>query len=154
MDDTFIRMMQRSREGYSCSQIIMLLGLDARGEKNPDLVRAMAGLAYGCATGRGTCGALTGACCLLALYAAKGDDDETQSDRFPLMQQELVDWFADGMGRSPGRFTCADIVGAEGPAASRHRCGTIVIETYTKVMDILMDNDFDPADMSGQTHDW
>jgi hypothetical protein len=48
MDDTLIRMMQLGQQGYTCSQIIMLLGLEVRAESNPGLVRAMAGLAYGC----------------------------------------------------------------------------------------------------------
>lgn len=68
MDDTMIRMLQLGHKGYSCSQIILLLGLELRGETNSGLVRAMGGLAYGCGSGRASCGALSGGCCLLALY--------------------------------------------------------------------------------------
>jgi hypothetical protein len=82
MDDHMIRMMQLSQKGYVCSQIIMQLGLDMREEENPSLIRAMAGPAYGCGSGKATCGALIGGVCLLALYAAKGSDDESESDSF------------------------------------------------------------------------
>ena len=144
MDDILIRMMQLSQKGYACSQILILLALEARASSNADLVRAMAGIAYGCGTGRATCGTLTGGCCLLALFAAKGEDDETASNRFMLMQQELSDWFEDQVGRQHGGITCESITGDAGPAASRQVCGQIVADTYAKVMSILADNGFEP----------
>lgn len=145
MEDTLIRMMQLAGKGYSCSQIILLMGLEARGETNPGLVRAMAGLAYGCGSGRASCGALTGACCLLALYAGKGGDDEPQSEQLVSMLQDLSDWFMDHIGGPSGGMACETIVGREGPAASRQRCGTIVAETYAKAMDLLLIYQIDPA---------
>jgi hypothetical protein len=63
MDDTMIRMMRLAQKGFTCSQILLLLALEARGEQNPALVRAAAGLAYGCGTGKGSCGVLTGGSC-------------------------------------------------------------------------------------------
>ena len=144
MDDTLIRMLQLGQKGYSCSQIIILLGLEQRGEVNPGLVRAMEGLAYGCGSGRGSCGALTGGCCLLALYAGKGDDEEAASECLPLMLQELTDWFAARSGCENGEISCDAIVGEEGPAAARQRCGSIVADTYAKVMEILTTNEIDP----------
>lgn len=60
MDDYQIQMLRLAAAGYACSQIIIHLGLDARGEENPDLVRSMAGLAYGCGGGQATCGAIVG----------------------------------------------------------------------------------------------
>lgn len=137
MDDTLIRMLKLSQPGYTCSQIIILLGLEDRGETNSGLVRAMGGLAYGCGTGRGSCGALTGGCCLLALYAGKGNDDERASDRLTLMLQELSDWFVMRIESGEGDMSCDAIAGEEGPVASRQRCGGIVADTYAKVMEIL-----------------
>ena len=144
MDNTQIRMLKLAQEGYTCSQIIILLGLEVRGETNPDLVRAMGGLAYGCGSGRGTCGTLSAGCCLLALYAGKGDPLETQSERLALMLQELNDWFSAHTGRGGGDISCNAIVGEDGPAASRQRCGAIVAETFAKVMEILAANGIDP----------
>ena len=145
MDDTLIRMLQLGGQGYTCSQIILVLGLEARGESNPGLVRAMGGLAYGCGTGRGSCGVLTGGCCLLALYAGKGTDEETPSERLALMLQELTDWFAARAGGCDGEMSCNAIVGEAGPAASRQRCGALVGETFARVMEILAENGFDPG---------
>jgi hypothetical protein len=144
MDDILIRMLQLGQKGYNCSQILMLLGLEVRGETNPQLVRAVGGLAYGCGSGRGSCGVLTGGCCLLALYAGKGSDGEVPSDRFDLMLQELNDWFASRTGCDPGDMSCESIVGEAGPAASRQRCGALVGDTYAKVMEILTVNEIDP----------
>jgi hypothetical protein len=147
MDDMLIRMMQLGQQGYNCSQIIMLLGLEVRGESNPDLVRAMGGLAYGCGSGHNTCGTLTAGCCLLALYAGKGSVDETSSDRLVLMLQELNVWFSQHTGCDADDMSCEAIVGEAGPAASRQRCGTIVAETYGKVMEILTTNGINPMEV-------
>ena len=115
MNDVMIRMLQLSQKGYGCSQILIRLFLEARGEDNPALVRSMAGLAYGCGGGRATCGTLTGACCALALYAGKGQDDETGSERLLLMLQELTDWFEEQVGRPHGGIACETIVGVGRP---------------------------------------
>ncbi|WP_319405260.1 DVU_1555 family C-GCAxxG-C-C protein [uncultured Desulfosarcina sp.] len=144
MDDVRILMMQLAAKGYSCSQIIIQLALDARGEANPSLIRAMAGPAYGCGAGHATCGALTGGACLLALYAAKGSDTETESERFACMLEELSDWFHQQVGSQYGGIVCETITGEDGPAAARQRCGAIVADIFTKAMEILVANGFDP----------
>jgi hypothetical protein len=142
MDDLMIRILQMAHKGYSCSQILILLALEARGEENPALVRAAAGLAYGCGLGKGSCGVLTGGSCVLALFAGKGSDEEQESDKFMLMLQELSDWFSEHVGRQYGGIECQAIVGDEGRGAARQRCGAILVETYAKVMDILISNGF------------
>ncbi|MFZ7125639.1 MAG: DVU_1555 family C-GCAxxG-C-C protein [Desulfobacterales bacterium] len=139
MDDTTLRMMQMGGKGYSCAQIMILMALDSDGRSNPELVRSVGGLAYGCGSGRGTCGALTGGCCVIALFAGKGSDEETESERMIVMLQELSDWFF-GRVAEYGGGTCEIITGEEGPASSRQRCGAIVAETYGKAMEILMSN--------------
>lgn len=146
MDDYQIQMLRLASSGYSCSQILIRLALDARGEENPALVRAMAGLAYGCGGGKASCGALTGGCCLLALYAGKGDDAETESDQLQLMLDEMSDWFESRVGGRYGGTTCETITGEDGLAAARQRCGAIVAETFAKAMEILTTHDFDPYD--------
>jgi len=145
MDDQAIRLLQWAAKGYTCSQILLLMGLEAREETNPGLVRAMAGLAYGCGTGRASCGALTGGCCLLALYAGKGSDAESGSDQLPAMLQDLSEWFAARVGDPANALTCEAFVGQDGPAASRPRCGALVAETYAKVLEILQAYAFDPT---------
>lgn len=145
MDDQTIRMMQLSKQGYACSQIMMQLALDLRGGENPALIRSMAGLAYGCGSGGGSCGVLTGGACVIGLYAAKGADGESESDRFMPMLQQLSDWFSETVGRRHGGVTCDAIVGETGAVASQGTCGQIVLDTFAKVIEILMENEFDPA---------
>ena len=144
MDDHQIQMLKLAGAGYSCSLILILLALAARGEENPALVRSMAGLAYGCGSGRATCGALTGGCCLLALYAGKGSAAETESENLPLMASELSDWFESGFGVRYGAVTCEAITGQEGPAAARQRCGRLVADTWAKAVEILVAHGIDP----------
>jgi hypothetical protein len=143
MDETLVRIMQLGGRGYACSQIMVQLALELRGEENPSLVRAMAGPAYGCGTGAGTCGVLTGGCCLVALYAGKGADAEEASDRFPLMIAELTDWFGETVGARYGGIQCQAVVGEEGPAAARVRCGEILSRTYARALEILAANGVD-----------
>ena len=60
------------QEGFCCSQIMTLAGTALTGRDNRDLTAAMSGLCRGVYSGLGTCGALTGACCLLGFYVGKG----------------------------------------------------------------------------------
>jgi hypothetical protein len=144
LSDISLRILQLSTQGYGCSQVLMQLALEARGEDNPGLVRAMAGLEYGCGGGRATCGALTAGCCVLALYAGK-NGDPVGSERLPLMLQAISDWFEERLGGAHGGITCEAILGAEGPAAARQRCGTIVADTHAQLLEILAANGFDPS---------
>jgi hypothetical protein len=145
MDDMQIRIMQLGRQGYTCSQILILMGLERCSEQNRGLVRAMGGLAYGCGSGHGSCGVLTGGCCLMAWYAGKRSTDGTASDRLMPMLQALGEWFSRHTGCKPADMSCDAIVGQAGPAASRRRCGAILAETFVKVMQILDANGIDPA---------
>jgi hypothetical protein len=137
MEDYVIRILQLSKEGLSCSQILMQLALEARGESNSALVRSMGALAYGYGHGKGHCGVLTAACCALALHTDNGSSPDTQSERLPLMLQELNDWFDERVTTRFGGITCESIVGKEGPQASRQKCGAILMETYAKILSIL-----------------
>ena len=105
---------------YNCAQAILSAGLSARGEENEGL--------GGC--GR-NCGALTGAVCLLGLYAGWESPEETDST-LNLMAEELVNWFEEKYGS----VECEDI--------TKHRqslkatlCPKLTEETYGKAMEIL-----------------
>lgn len=144
MNETLIRMMALGGKGYACSQILISLALEMRGESNPGLVRAMAGLAYGCGNHQGPCGALTGGSCILGLFGGKGHDHEAASEKLPVMMQELSEWFLERVGGQHGGITCEAIVGKAGPAASSRICGDIVAEVFDKTIEILMVNGFEP----------
>lgn len=145
MDDLMLDMLQLAAKGYVCSQIMMKMALELRGEENPALVRAMAGPGYGCGNGSATCGTLVAGCCILALYTAKGSDDEIGSEQLRAMQDTLSEWFNQRVGERHGSITCDQIVGEAGPVASQQVCGAIVAESYTKVMEILGNHEIDPT---------
>jgi hypothetical protein len=138
MDD-LIQMLRLASKGYVCSQILVLLALDKCKDSNPGLVRAMAGLAYGCG-GAATCGVLTGACCVIGYFAGKGADEERGNEDMLLMLEELNEWFQNGFGARYGGISCQAIVGESGPQASQIICSDILTATYSRTMEILSDH--------------
>lgn len=146
MNDELLRMLELSMQGFNCSQILLLLGLEARGKSDPDLVRAMTGLGGGLGFSGKTCGALTGGVCLLGLYAGRGTAEESEHDRFLLMVEDLVRWFEEETGGAYGGINCAEILGDElANKTVTPRCGSIVSGTYARVREILTANGIDPA---------
>jgi hypothetical protein len=132
-----IRMLQLARKGYYCSQILVIMGLEMKGEHNPDLVRAMDGLARGCIEGSCTCGSLTGGCCLLALFAGRGTDKEKREIKYKEMMEELVHWFWQKYGFKYGGVDCMAIRGAEAGEQEYQRYWQILEDVYFKVSSIL-----------------
>jgi len=148
MDQIRDRMMELSAKGYYCSQILLRLALEAQGRENPDIIRAMAGLALGVGRGKGTCGSLAGGACVIALHAGKGRDDESASELLWNMLGDLWTWFEDTMCPLYGGVRCEDIL-ADGTPRTQ-RCGPIVAQTYAKAMEILLENGFDPTEGRGE----
>jgi Putative redox-active protein (C_GCAxxG_C_C) len=144
VDDVRLEMLSLSRKGYYCSQIILALGLEAQGKQDPDLIRAAAGLALGAGDDAGTCGALTGAACLIALHGGKGQDSETEADEFWLMLAELWEWFRAGVGAVHGGVGCGQIL-SDG-ASRKERCGPIIADAYAKAIEILVEHGFAPTE--------
>jgi len=140
--DELLRMLKLSGQGFHCSQILLSLGLEAQGKTNPDLIRAMAGLAGGVGFCGDTCGALTGGACLLALYAGRGIPDEEEDPKLNLMVSELMEWFTEEFSECYGGIHCREIL-ADDPANQLKRCPDLVTRTYEKVKALLLENDYD-----------
>jgi hypothetical protein len=70
MADEMARIAQLRAEGFYCSQILLILGFERQGKRNPELVKAMNGLANGLGDCGKICGVLTGACVCLAFTPA------------------------------------------------------------------------------------
>lgn len=146
MNDELFRMMELYQQGFNCSQILLLLGLENLGRSSPDLIRAMTGLGGGLGFSGKICGALTGGVCLLGLYAGRGALEEKEHDRFLLLIDELVQWFEGEAGRLYGGINCADILGEELTyRVVTPKCGTLIGSTYNKVKEILVSNGINPA---------
>jgi C_GCAxxG_C_C family probable redox protein len=141
MDQTMLRMMELDFKGYYCSQILLILALEAQGKSDPDLIRSMGGLAHGSGFSFGICGTLSGAACLLGLYAGKGTDDEYEDENLKHMLKDLGDWFERNFGSRYGNVTCEAIVGDR--TEMRQRCAEVVEETYAKVVELLSAGGFD-----------
>lgn len=141
MDD-LVRIKEFRAQGFYCSQILILLGMDLQGKRNPDLVRSMQALAGGIGFSGNICGALTGGASLLGLYAGKGKQDQEEDERLNLMLLDLVDWFKQGIGVKYNGIDCDVIL--EGKRANMPlRCPDIVQAVYQKCKELLVDYGFD-----------
>jgi C_GCAxxG_C_C family probable redox protein len=141
MSIDLFRMMELRRQGFKCSQIILALGLGARGKDNPDVVRAMTGLCGGIGFSGNICGCLTAGVCLLGLFAGRGAPEETGHEKFFPMVDDLLQWFNKDVAESYGGINCIDIIGED--LASRTpnpKCGQLIAATYQKVEEILNEN--------------
>lgn len=138
MSDVMFRMFELHQQDYNCSQILLQLGLEARGTYNPDLIRAMHGLGGGMGFSGKTCGALTGGVCLLSLYAGRGQGEEEAHNNFNLMIGQLVEWFENTIGAEYGSINCLDIIGDDLKTQTINpKCSNIVSATYDQVKEIL-----------------
>jgi hypothetical protein len=142
--DELDRMRELKRQGFFCSQILLIMGMELQGKENPDLVRAMNALAGGIGFTGETCGALTGGACLLGLYAGKGTPEQEEDLRLLLMADELVCWFKDEVGAKYGGIRCQNVLDGDDKNMGV-RCPQIVMSTFEKVKALLVENGFDLA---------
>jgi hypothetical protein len=143
MDD-LERMRELKQQGFFCSQMLLILGMELQGKTDPDLVRAMHALAGGIGFTGEICGALAGGACLLGLYAGKGMPEEEEKPELNFMLEDLVRWFKNGYGQTYGGIRCEEIVGGN-PQNMSTRCPAMVAGTFQKVKELLVENGFDLA---------
>lgn len=143
MNEIAFDILKLAGQGFCCSQIMLHLTLDAQGQANPGLIRAMSGLCHGLSTNQGPCGVLTGGLCLIAYHAGKGHAGEEASDRLPLLLGEFEEWFRQTAGQRFSGISCADIVSGGSP--DPQVCGGMLTDAYQYAIGLLIDNGFDPA---------
>ena len=132
------RMTELAESRYNCSQILMLLALEQAGRQNSDLVRAMSGLGDGCGFFKETCAIMTGGVSVLALYGAKGEDSEEDSETLLLMVEEYGEWFEREIGKQYGGTRCIDITQElAGTPEVKQICGGLVFAAHKKINAIL-----------------
>ena len=101
--DLFMRMLDLTSQGYACSQILLMLGMELNGEENSAVVRTMAGLNEGMYGSGRLCGCLTGGSCLLGYFSGKGlEEDELEHPAFRKMVAEFSAWFEETWGGQYG----------------------------------------------------
>lgn len=141
MNDDAFRVMDLAMQGFQCSQILVHLSLEAQGREDPGLVRAMTGLTGGMGCGK-VCGALTGGCCVLGLYAGKDTAEHNPDDRLQTMLSSFVEWFEAEYSTRYGSIECGGILRED----MRNRlalCPTIVMESLEKLKEILSENNYE-----------
>ncbi|HOO62490.1 MAG TPA: C-GCAxxG-C-C family protein [Synergistaceae bacterium] len=136
------RIIAWGQEGYCCSQMMLLAGLAFRNSENPELIASLEGLCKGGYEPSGTCGAFTGACCLLGLYAGKGFPEKEKDIRLPLMLSQLHDWFREKWGTPGDTIMCGEILKTLSGAPPL-ACFPLVLETLAKTLEILEKQGFD-----------
>lgn len=140
-----MRLMQLQAKGYPCSQMMIIMALQEQERENPALVRAMAGLANGLGNSSGSCGAMSAAACILALYAGKGSDNEETLETFESMLCQLNEWFLERTEDYEGSL-CHEITEKSTRSMEMTlRCGQLIADTYDKVMELLVEHEIDPG---------
>lgn len=147
MNDIDVMILELGANGYSCAQMVVVGGLRLMGRDNPDLVRAMAGLAQGGGCSGELCGALSGGLCLMAMHTAKGMDGEDALPTADLLMDTLVEWFRAELCNGGG-ITCDAIAGGQAGCRGGMRaslCGPLVAKTWEKTVALLLENGIDPT---------
>ncbi|MGI5977611.1 MAG: DVU_1555 family C-GCAxxG-C-C protein [Candidatus Limivicinus sp.] len=139
--DLFDRVLELSRYGYFCSQILAILMLDTIGEENPGLVKALGGLNGGVGFSGGCCGCMTGGACIISYFTGKGEDTGMDSPEHKSALAEFTQWFKEEMLIDYGGIDCEDIT-KHNPAKRVELCPEIIARTYEKCMEILSERGF------------
>ena len=138
MEKDIRRLNQLLLSGKCCAQALTVLGLELRGEDNPQLETAAAALCLGVRSGL-TCGALTGAAMMMNLF----EPEAAMSEMIP----ELSDWFRENYGERYGGIDCSAIL--EGNLSNKAvRCPILVENTYRKARELLKDYGVDLEEMA------
>jgi hypothetical protein len=143
MSDTLMDIMPLAARGYCCSQILVMLALEAQGLEDPLAVRAVSGLCNGLGQCGSCCGILTGGCCALGLYLGKGSDLESTQERADLIYAEYVEWFRGRVIPDFGDVTCDAILKGGKPDVSL--CGNLLAEAWERILNLLVENGYDPS---------
>lgn len=136
--DVFDRMLELSREGYFCAQIMLELALEMEGKEDADVIRAMGGLNSGIGDGSNICGALSGGACMISYFAGRGEKDEIEHPALSAMLIELVSWFNEYTAEYGGSC-CRKIL--EGDERNKiQRCPVVIRAVFEKCMELLERN--------------
>ncbi len=138
--DLIDRIMELSRYGYFCSQIIAVLVLEAAGEENPKLVQALGGLDGGVGYSKNNCGCMTGGACMLSYFTGKSGALEPESPEHKPALGEFTRWFQDEMTADYGGINCEDIIGTN-PAKRVEYCPQIIASSVEKILEILQEKE-------------
>lgn len=122
---------------FHCSQVMMRVGMDALELEEPNLVKAMTGLAGGLGGCGKNCGALTGGVCMLSLFAGRGAPEEEADPELETMVSEYLAWFEERFGSAD----CGDIIQGD-KANIPLTCPDLIQACAQKALKLLEDYGF------------
>ncbi len=126
------RIQELLAQRFHCSQILMKSGMELLGKDDPDLLRAMNGLAGGLGGCGRNCGALTGGVCMFGLFLGRGTPEEAENPALFELVSEYLAWFEETYG-SPD---CDTIL--EGDQANIPRvCPGLIESAVEKAAELL-----------------
>ncbi len=154
MNPVLLDLMPAVREGYCCSQLLLQLLLNARGEENPGLMRAMQGLCHGIGQSEGPCGLLTGGACVLSYLAGKGRDGEEAESMLTPLLNEYATWFYERT-QTYGGWTCPQVAAGLGSREAdgtfnQVACGELLADCWDKIGELAENYGLDPMAHSGE----
>lgn len=139
------KVMELLSQKFHCSQVMMQVGMSVLGLDEPNLVKAMTGLAGGLGGCGRNCGALTGGVCMLSLFAGRGEEQEEADPDLAAMISELLAWFEVTYG-SPD---CDDIIQGD-KANIPLTCPKLVCACARKTLEILNSYGFSTGELECQ----
>lgn len=142
--ETDFRIAELLLSGMTCSDVLMQLALDARGEANLGLVRAVSGLALGAGHGF-NCGLLTGGACVIGYALGRGAPDDVPDPRLAAALDDFGGWFHTAMTHRHGGINCSDIMRFD-QGRKAAVCTALIGEVWAKVNDALAGQGVDLRD--------
>ena len=143
-------LLELGSKNYSCAQILLIAALRLQGRENPELIRAMSGLAEGGGGSGNTCGAFTGGACLLSLYSAKGENDEMPLENHKLLMEAFSSWFQESFCANNPHLLCDSLLGANGASGAQamppRQCAAMIAQVWEKAIELLCEYGLDPTD--------
>lgn len=145
MNELGFRSFQLTASGFCCSQIILKMALDDEETENADLLRAVRGMCNGLGGTQKSCGILTGALCIIGLYAANGREGEYPDVAYGTIVKNFMEWFEAQFGSTE----CCDIIGVQQFTDENTnqdymvKCGDILGESYLKVRELLEEQGYE-----------
>lgn len=147
MNALILELLPYIKQGLCCSQLLMLLALQTRGETNSGLLRALAGQCHGLGQSNGPCGLLCGGATALAWLSSKDDASEcgTPHKMLEPMVNEFATWFYQRVAEL-GSYNCEDIIQGLAKEAGQNAkngtqpdmslCADLLAECWEKILEL------------------
>ena len=130
-EDLHAEVKMAAQRGLLCSQIIVDIGLRQLAMRSQCLIKGTGGLVGAMGLQDATCGALTGAACLIAFAAI-----ETLGQGVYLLIEELESRFGELVTKYPGK-TCGDILDYDPTKVPTEVCPPIIAGALQIALDLL-----------------